>query len=131
MSRTGSGGQRAPGTTGLSGDAQPSGMPEIPGGQQGSGGFTDMDDTPSIAQLEKWTKNGELRYIPGSDDSRGAGMGAPGTTGGAAEKRSKWISENCAKVPASTYGGSTSSQQDNGTAMPIGGGTVLYDCAAR
>ncbi|MFD3373996.1 MULTISPECIES: ArnT family glycosyltransferase [unclassified Streptomyces] len=93
----------------------------------GMGGFTNSDNAPSVAQLEKWTKNGELRYILGSDTNGG---GRPAMAGGYTGQRSDWIADNCTKVPASSYGG-TSSQADDGGAMGFGGGDVLYDCAAK
>ena len=94
----------------------------------GMGGFTNSDNAPSVAQLENWTKNGELRYILGSGSDRG---GLPGLSNGPTEQRSDWIADNCTKVPASAYGGTsdTSSQEDAGGAMGFGGGNVLYDCA--
>ncbi|MFM9694269.1 ArnT family glycosyltransferase [Streptomyces europaeiscabiei] len=93
----------------------------------GTGGFTNSDNAPSVTQLKEWTKNGELRYILGSDTN---GAGRPGLSGGYAEQRSDWIADNCTKVPASSYGG-TSSQTDDGGAMGFGGADVLYDCAAK
>lgn len=92
----------------------------------GMGGFTNSDNAPSVAQLKEWTKNGELRYILGSDTSGG---GRPGMSGGYAEQRSDWIADNCTKVPESSYGG-TSSQADDDDATGLMGGDVLYDCAA-
>ncbi|WP_329262436.1 glycosyltransferase family 39 protein [Streptomyces sp. NBC_01478] len=96
----------------------------------GMGGFTNSDNAPSVAQLEKWTKNGELRYILGSDMNGG---GMPGLSGGYTEQRSDWIADHCTKVPVSAYGGTsgTSSQNNGGGAMGSGGGNVLYDCAAK
>ncbi|WP_405534510.1 glycosyltransferase family 39 protein [Streptomyces sp. NBC_00075] len=96
----------------------------------GMGGFTNSDNAPSVAQLEEWTKNGELRYILGSD-TNGGGLRA--LSGGYTEQRSDWIADNCTKVPASAYGGTsgTSSQEDAGGAMGFGGSNVLYDCAAE
>ncbi|MEV6166670.1 hypothetical protein AB0L99_00395 [Streptomyces sp. NPDC051954] len=89
----------------------------------GMGGFTGSDDAPSVAQLEKWTKNGELRYILGSD----AGGGFRGRSGGSSQQRSDWISDNCTKVSATAYGGT--SAQPSGDAGGFGA-DVLYDCAA-
>jgi 4-amino-4-deoxy-L-arabinose transferase-like glycosyltransferase len=96
----------------------------------GMGGFTNSDNAPSVAQLEKWTKNGELRYILGSGTGGG---GVPGLSGGYTKQRSDWIADHCTKVPASAYGGTsgTSSQNNGGGAMGSGGGNVLYDCAAK
>ncbi|WP_405907667.1 MULTISPECIES: glycosyltransferase family 39 protein [unclassified Streptomyces] len=96
----------------------------------GMGGFTNSDNAPSVAQLEKWTKDGELRYILGSGTNGG---GMPGLSGGYTKQRSDWIADHCTKVPASAYGGTSgTSSQDNGAgAMGSGGGNVLYDCAAK
>ncbi|MEV0738299.1 glycosyltransferase family 39 protein [Streptomyces sp. NPDC050549] len=96
----------------------------------GMGGFTNSDNAPSVAQLERWTKNGQLRYVLGSDTNGG---GAPGLSGGYTKQRSDWIADHCTKVPASAYGGTsgTSSQTNGGGATGIGGGNVLYDCAAK
>jgi 4-amino-4-deoxy-L-arabinose transferase-like glycosyltransferase len=96
----------------------------------GMGGFTNSDNAPSVAQLEKWTKNGELRYVLGSGTNGG---GLPGLSGGYTEQRSDWIADHCTMVPASAYGGTsgTSSQNNGGGAMGFGGSNVLYDCAAK
>jgi 4-amino-4-deoxy-L-arabinose transferase-like glycosyltransferase len=93
----------------------------------GMGGFTNSDNAPSVAQLKKWTKNGELRYILGSGTNGG---GPGGMSGGYTKQRSDWIADNCTKVPASSYGG-TSSEEDSGGVMGFGGAGVLYDCAAK
>ncbi|WP_210583756.1 glycosyltransferase family 39 protein [Streptomyces sp. GESEQ-35] len=90
----------------------------------GMGGFSGGDDAPSVAQLEKWTKNGELRYILGSD----AGGGFPAVSGSPSQQRSDWISDNCTKVSASEYGVSSSQQSGGGRGF---GANVLYDCAAE
>ncbi|WP_369227071.1 glycosyltransferase family 39 protein [Streptomyces sp. R39] len=103
----------------------------------GMGGFSGTDDAPSVRQLQKWTKDGELRYVLGSGSS--GGMSAMmGGKDSAASQRSTWISEHCTKVPARKYGGTSTS----GTSSPDGGGsaaggimgrigTTLYDCAAK
>ncbi|MDQ0946821.1 4-amino-4-deoxy-L-arabinose transferase-like glycosyltransferase [Streptomyces phaeochromogenes] len=93
----------------------------------GMGGFTNSDNAPSVAQLKKWTKNGELRYILGSGTNGG---GPGGMSGGYTKQRSDWIADNCTKVPASSYGG-TSSEEDSGGVMGFGEAGVLYDCAAK
>ncbi|MER6227392.1 glycosyltransferase family 39 protein [Streptomyces sp900105755] len=94
----------------------------------GMGGFTGMDNVPSTGRLEKWTKDGELRYVLGTDSARGMTGGPGGSSSGT--QRSQWIAKNCTKVPASAYGGS-SSTSTSGTAgfAGFGGATVLYDCA--
>lgn len=94
------------------------------------GGFTNSDNAPSTAQLEKWTENGQLRYILGSDTNGG---GMPGLAGGYTEQRSDWIADHCTKVPASAYGGASgaSSPDNGGGATGFAGGSVLYDCAAE
>jgi hypothetical protein len=83
-----------------------------------------------VAQLEKWTEDGELRYVLGSDTNGG---GMPALSGGYTQQRSDWIADHCTKVSASAYGGTsgTSSQNNGGGAMGFGGGDVLYDCAAK
>ena len=95
----------------------------------GMGGFTSMDNAPSVDQLKEWTKSGELRYVLGSDTNSG---GRPGMTGSGnySKQRSDWIADNCTKVPASAYGGTSS--KSSGSAMGFGAGAdVLYDCAAK
>ncbi|MER7930100.1 glycosyltransferase family 39 protein [Streptomyces sp. NPDC096057] len=99
----------------------------------GMGGFIGSDNAPSVAQLKKWTKDGELRYILGSDTSSNSGAGAmmvPGMSQGSASVRSAWISKNCTKVSASAYGGSQTSRRSTGSAA-LFGASVLYDCASR
>lgn len=101
----------------------------------GMGGFSGSDNAPSVQQLQKWTKSGELRYILGSDSGSSGGLGAlMGGADSAASQRSTWISENCAKVSAKEYGGSTSgSDSSDSAAGGIMGltATTLYDCAAH
>ena len=95
----------------------------------GMGGFTSSDNAPSVDQLKEWTKSGELRYVLGSDTNGG---GMPGMTGSGnySKQRSDWIADNCTKVPASAYGGTSS--KSSGSAMGFGAGAdVLYDCAAK
>ncbi|GAA1291722.1 ArnT family glycosyltransferase [Streptomyces javensis] len=97
----------------------------------GMGGFIGTDDAPSVHQLETWTGKGELRYVLGSEPgSGGAGPGA--MMGGAdspATRRSAWIGDHCAKVPASAYGGRAETGGASGPTGMMGIGTTLYDCA--
>ncbi|MGY0055613.1 ArnT family glycosyltransferase [Streptomyces sp. LZ34] len=101
----------------------------------GMGGFIGTDNAPSVDQLETWTGQGELRYVLGSaPGSRGGGFGAMAGGGDSpASRRSEWLSDNCAKVPASAYGGSTSgsTSKDSGPTGMMGIATTLYDCAAK
>jgi hypothetical protein len=94
----------------------------------GMGGFSGMDDAPSVTQLRTWTASGELRYVLASAPSEGgSGFPAmPGGRGGAGQGRTEWISANCRQVPAADYGGQESSTEGGGFGrMP----TTLYDCA--
>ncbi|MGW3563876.1 ArnT family glycosyltransferase, partial [Streptomyces sp. NPDC000941] len=100
----------------------------------GMGGFIGTDNAPSVQQLETWTRKGELRYVLGSGSrSGGTPFGAMAGGDSAASQRSEWISDHCAKVPASAYGGSTSSSGNkaSGPTGMMGMATTLYDCAAK
>ncbi|MEV7978534.1 glycosyltransferase family 39 protein [Streptomyces sp. NPDC086519] len=95
----------------------------------GMGGFSGADDAPSVRQLQKWTKDGELRYVLGSGSSGGIGA-MMGGKNGVASQRSAWISKHCTKVPAKEYGGSGGSASATGGIMGRTG-TTMYDCAAK
>ncbi|MFI1848312.1 ArnT family glycosyltransferase [Streptomyces sp. NPDC020480] len=101
----------------------------------GMGGFIGTDDAPSVDQLKTWTREGELRYVLGSDSRSGGIRFGPMAGGGdgPAARRSDWIGAHCAKVPASAYGGSTSGSASRGSGPTgmMGMGTTLYDCAAK
>ncbi|MFI6787952.1 ArnT family glycosyltransferase [Nonomuraea sp. NPDC050383] len=94
----------------------------------GMGGFSGMDDAPTVQQLKDWTSSGHLRFVLGS----GAG-GFGAMMGGTSTHRSRWIKENCAEVPAAAYGGSPTSTAPGSptTGGLMMGGTTLYDCAAK
>lgn len=86
------------------------------------GGFSGMDNAPSVGQLQSWVAGGELRYVLASGTGQGGdGMPGPGMGfgGGAAQQRTEWIDAHCTQVPAADYGG-----QDDAMSR-------LYDCAAR
>ncbi|MCA2227883.1 glycosyltransferase family 39 protein [Nonomuraea aurantiaca] len=87
----------------------------------GMGGFIGIDDAPTLQQLKEWTSSGQLRFVLGS--GRG-GFGA--MMGGASTQRSQWLKENCTEVPGAAYGGSLTA-----SSPMTGGGTTLYDCAAK
>ncbi|MGW1619213.1 ArnT family glycosyltransferase [Streptomyces sp. NPDC002172] len=94
----------------------------------GMGGFLGTDNAPSVQQLDKWTKNGDLRYVLASSGGVGARMGGENS---AAAKRSTWISDNCTKVSAKEYGGSTNGSGSAAGGMMGGMSTTLYDCVAK
>ncbi|MER6951347.1 glycosyltransferase family 39 protein [Nonomuraea sp. NPDC000554] len=95
----------------------------------GMGGFMGIDDAPSVRQLKDWTSSGQLRFVLGSG---GGGFGAMmgGTTG---TQRSQWMKDHCSEVPAAVYGGSPTASTPGSptTGGLMGGGTLLYDCAAK
>jgi hypothetical protein len=88
----------------------------------GMGGFSGMDDAPSVNQLQTWTAAGDLRYVLGRGTGGGMGRG-PGMGSGPAQQRADWLTANCAEVPAADYGG-----QQNADAFTA---SILYDCASR
>ncbi|MFF4986090.1 ArnT family glycosyltransferase [Streptosporangium saharense] len=93
------------------------------GGQTviGMGGFSGGDPAPSVAQLDRWVRAGELRYVLGS--SGGPRMGGRGSA-----QRGEWTKRNCVVVPAAEYG-AVEGPADPGPGMPpFGGATVLHRC---
>ncbi|WP_433515264.1 ArnT family glycosyltransferase [Nonomuraea sp. CA-143628] len=90
----------------------------------GMGGFIGIDDAPTVQQLKDWTSSGQLRFVLGS--GRG-GFGA--MMGGASTHRSQWLKENCGEVPAAAYGENPTASTPS--SPMTGGGTTLYDCAAK
>ncbi|MFD6414867.1 ArnT family glycosyltransferase [Streptomyces sp. NPDC060194] len=95
----------------------------------GMGGFMGTDDAPSLSQLERWTRSGELRFVLASS----AGPGPAPRSGGAARERTDWIRAHCAEVDPSAYGGTADASSSTGGRGPMGpvGSGSLYDCAAR
>ncbi|MEU5869442.1 glycosyltransferase family 39 protein [Nonomuraea sp. NPDC047529] len=88
----------------------------------GMGGFMGADPAPSVAQLDRWVKAGQLRYVlSGSVPQPMTGGG-----GGAARARTAWISGTCTAVPAAEYGGTTPT--DAPARSPFGGAQTLYRC---
>jgi len=79
------------------------------------GGFTGMDPTPTLQQLQAYVASGQLRYVLiGQDGAGGPGrLGGGGGPGGQASRQiSSWVAGSCTAV---TISGSS-----------VGG---LYDCA--
>jgi hypothetical protein len=57
------------------------------------GGFRGTDPAPTLAQFERYVKQGKIHYVM----TGGRGGGGSVTT---------WVEQNCTAVPASAYGGS-------------------------
>lgn len=94
----------------------------------GMGGFAGSDNAPTVAQLSQWTASGQLGFVLGSGGGgRFGGGGFAGLTGGGTNysaQRQQWVSQHCAVVDPTAYGGSTGSTQ----AGPFGGAQTLYRC---
>ncbi|MFJ7205928.1 ArnT family glycosyltransferase [Streptomyces sp. NPDC098789] len=88
----------------------------------GMGGYGGDNDSPSVEQLREWTRSGELRYALSADRA------APGAE--MFTKRTRWIGDHCAKVPATEYAGPPRPEQAP-PAMGFGDDVILYDCAPR
>ena len=84
------------------------------------GGFSGSDPAPTVAQLEQYVKEGKLHYV--LTGSTGGFAGGAGT----ASSVTSWVEQNCTKVPASAYGGSTTSASASAAAATVA--QTLYDC---
>jgi 4-amino-4-deoxy-L-arabinose transferase-like glycosyltransferase len=81
------------------------------------GGFNGGDPAPTLAQLQSMVSAGEVHYVLVSGGQGLGGSGRPGGPGGGTGGRSgasgsgisQWVTENGTVVPASEYGGSSSS----------------------
>jgi 4-amino-4-deoxy-L-arabinose transferase-like glycosyltransferase len=78
------------------------------------GGFRGTDPAPTLAQFEQYVKQGKLHYV--MTGGRG-GFGGGGAGGGTSV--TSWVEQNCTAVPASAYGGSTTT---------AGAASGLYHC---
>ncbi|HUR08023.1 MAG TPA: glycosyltransferase family 39 protein [Nonomuraea sp.] len=87
----------------------------------GMGGFQGGDPAPSVEQLDRWLKAGDLRYVLGSSVTR-----SMGGAGGAIADRTEWTKSNCTVVPAAVYGGTA--RQGTSDTPVFGGADVLYKC---
>ena len=88
------------------------------------GGFSGSDPAPTVAQLEQYVKEGKLHYVlTGSTGGFGGG-------GGTASSVTSWVEQNCTKVPASAYGGSTTSASASAAAKAVAAtvAQTLYHC---
>jgi hypothetical protein len=89
----------------------------------GMGGFSGTDPAPTVAQLQQYVKQGKLHYVltGGAGGFGGFGGGGAGNTSSV----NSWVEQNCTMVPASAYGGSsTSASASTGRA----GAETLYRC---
>jgi len=95
----------------------------------GMGGFSGTDPAPTVAQLQQYVKQGKLHYVL----TGGAG-GFGGGGSGSASSVNSWVEQNCTMVPASAYGGSTTSASTSTTgragagAGATAGAETLYRC---
>jgi 4-amino-4-deoxy-L-arabinose transferase-like glycosyltransferase len=84
------------------------------------GGFTGQVPFPTLTQFEQYVASGQVRYVYVT--AFGGRAGLPGQTGHtiktAASQIEAWVPTHCLKVPASDYGG-TSTSSSSGT---------LYEC---
>ena len=88
------------------------------------GGFSGSDPAPTLAQLEQYVQEGKLHYV------LTGGAGGFGGGGGGASSVTSWVAQNCTAVPASAYGGASTSASAN---TPAGAGAAtaaqtLYRC---
>ncbi|WP_206797149.1 glycosyltransferase family 39 protein [Amycolatopsis sp. MtRt-6] len=93
----------------------------------GMGGFSGMDDSPSVDQLQQWTAEGKLKFVLGTG-SGGRGGGLPSMNSGAGQRRQQWITQHCTEVDPAAYGGQAQ-QQGQQQVEPMGAQT-LYECRA-
>ncbi len=89
------------------------------------GGFSGTDPAPTVAQLQQYVAQGKLHYVL-TGGAGGFGGGAAGT----ASSVTSWVEQNCTMVPASAYGGSTTSASASAgvPAVAAGAAGTLYHC---
>ncbi len=81
------------------------------------GGFTGQVPFPTLTQFEQYVASGQVRYVYLT--TFGGLAGPAGQTSQTAESQIEaWVPAHCSKVPASDYGG-TSTSSTSGT---------LYEC---
>jgi 4-amino-4-deoxy-L-arabinose transferase-like glycosyltransferase len=90
----------------------------------GMGGFSGTDPAPTVAQLQQYVKQGKLHYVltGGAGGFGGFGGGGAGNTSSV----NSWVEQNCTMVPASAYGGSSTSASSSTTGRA--GAETLYRC---
>jgi 4-amino-4-deoxy-L-arabinose transferase-like glycosyltransferase len=83
------------------------------------GGFTGQVPFPTLTQFERYVTSGQVRYVYLTTFGGRAGpFGQTGQT--AASQIGAWVPAHCSKVPASDYGGSSTS----------GSSGTLYECTS-
>ena len=89
------------------------------------GGFSGTDPAPTVAQLQQYVAQGKLHYVL-TGGAGGFGGGAAGT----ASSVTSWVEQNCTMVPASAYGGSTTSASASAgvRAVAAAAAGTLYHC---
>jgi 4-amino-4-deoxy-L-arabinose transferase-like glycosyltransferase len=76
------------------------------------GGFRGTDPAPTLAQFQRYVKQGKLHYVLAG--GRGAGGGFGGGGGSVVGSVTAWVEQNCTAVPTSAYGGSAASGTGSG-----------------
>lgn len=91
------------------------------------GSYVGLEDNPSIDQLAQWQRTGDLGFVYGFSPDSGEDAGGPLITDGASE-RATWVKQNCAVVPASTYGGAEAEDVPQLPNFLGGSANTLYNC---
>ena len=90
------------------------------------GGFTGAAPFPTLAEFEQYVKLGEVRFVelPTATTTGATGFGGFGNTSSntTVSTVESWVRDTCSTVPASAYGGSTTTSTTTGT------GSTLYEC---
>jgi 4-amino-4-deoxy-L-arabinose transferase-like glycosyltransferase len=82
-------------------------------------GFTGSDRAMTVQKLQEYVRAGRLHYVMTGGGGAGGGGPGGGGPGGGSSAVTSWVTKNCAAVPATAYGGTSSS---------AGGGAALYRC---
>ncbi len=69
------------------------------------GGFNGGDPAPTLAQFQSLVAQGKVRFV--IVGGQGGGQGGPGGNG--SSSITSWVTRNGTPVPASTYGGTGTS----------------------
>ena len=99
------------------------------------GGFSGSVPEPTLAKFKQLVQSGQLKFVMVGGASGPGGGGASGTS--TVSSITTWVQSACATVPATDYGGTTSSSSSSGGFGGFGGfgpggggGTgTLYQCS--